>query len=162
MPDDNFFNSRSMGSSQFWQGLHKIKHLFKWGAIHRVKNGRNTSFWEDVWCGDVPLKVQYPDLLGGTEWPLSILSLRILYRFYTPVSPFCRDGACCWNQLIRTRWWRSWGSFRHGRDYQDLEKIAYQTLRGCNLNLVFLCLCYAFCKTGIPSASFVSNLVAFF
>lgn len=31
MPDDNFFNSKSRETSQFWQGLHKVKHLFKWG-----------------------------------------------------------------------------------------------------------------------------------
>jgi hypothetical protein len=31
MSDDNFFNSTSHGSSQFRQGLHKVKHLFEWG-----------------------------------------------------------------------------------------------------------------------------------
>ena len=49
----DFFKSKSMGTSQFWQGLHKIKHLFKWGAIHKVENGAKTSLWNDVWIGDV-------------------------------------------------------------------------------------------------------------
>jgi hypothetical protein len=31
MPDGNFFKSKSRGTSQFGQGLHKVKHLFKWG-----------------------------------------------------------------------------------------------------------------------------------
>lgn len=44
MPDGNFFNSRCYGASQFWQGLHKVKHLFKWGAQHKVKDGCLTSF----------------------------------------------------------------------------------------------------------------------
>jgi hypothetical protein len=26
-----FFDSRTKGVSQFWQGLHKVKHLFKGG-----------------------------------------------------------------------------------------------------------------------------------
>jgi hypothetical protein len=28
MRDDNFFTSKSKGVSQFWKGLHKIKHMF--------------------------------------------------------------------------------------------------------------------------------------
>jgi len=31
-----FFDSNVKGNSQFWQNLHKVKHLFKWGAILRV------------------------------------------------------------------------------------------------------------------------------
>lgn len=34
-----FFDSNTIGSSQFWKGLHKVKHLFKWGAIFKVENG---------------------------------------------------------------------------------------------------------------------------
>lgn len=60
MMDDNFF--RSVRTSQFWQGLHKIKHLFKWGAVHKVQDGKQTTFWEDVWVGDTPLKTQFPEL----------------------------------------------------------------------------------------------------
>jgi len=60
--EGNFFTSRTLGSSQFWQGLHKVKHLFKWGAIHKMKDGYKTSFWHDVWIGDSPLRLQYPSL----------------------------------------------------------------------------------------------------
>jgi hypothetical protein len=32
------------------------------GATFKVTNGANVLFWEDVWVGDTPLKVQYPKL----------------------------------------------------------------------------------------------------
>jgi hypothetical protein len=59
MQDGNFFNSKCRGASQFWQGLHKVKHLFKWGAEHRVRSRGQTFFWEDVWLGGTPLKIQF-------------------------------------------------------------------------------------------------------
>ena len=48
--------------SQFWRGLNKIKHGFSWGAVFEVKDGKSTRFWEDVWRGDIPLKIAYPKL----------------------------------------------------------------------------------------------------
>jgi len=33
----------SWSSSQFWQGLHKVKHLFQWGAIYILRT-RNTEW----------------------------------------------------------------------------------------------------------------------
>jgi hypothetical protein len=67
MPNGNFFQSKTRGASQFWQGLHKVKHLFKWGAVYKVHNGEKISFWEDVWLGDVPLKIQFPTLFSFCE-----------------------------------------------------------------------------------------------
>jgi len=32
------------------------------GGIHKVKNGRNTFFWHDVWFGDSLLKNHYENL----------------------------------------------------------------------------------------------------
>jgi hypothetical protein len=40
--------------------LHKVEHLFKWGAIHKVKDGYKTFFWHDIWVGDSPLRLQFP------------------------------------------------------------------------------------------------------
>jgi hypothetical protein len=37
-----FFTSSGRGGSQFWKGLHKVKQLFKWGAIHKVGRGDQT------------------------------------------------------------------------------------------------------------------------
>jgi hypothetical protein len=50
------------GGSQFWKGLHRVKHLFKWWVVYRVGYGNQTKFWLNVWLGDVPLKVRYHDL----------------------------------------------------------------------------------------------------
>jgi len=68
------FKSNSRGASQFWQGLHKVKHLFKWGAIHKVKDGAQTFFWLDTWLGDSPLKVQYPTLFSMCRDPNAMVA----------------------------------------------------------------------------------------
>lgn len=62
MPEGNFFKSRYKDSFQFWKGLHKVKHLFKWGAQYKVMDGRLTSFWDDSRVRDVPLRLLYPTL----------------------------------------------------------------------------------------------------
>jgi hypothetical protein len=51
MHGDSFWRSKRKGVSQFWKGLHKIKHLFKWRAINKVNNGEGSFFWTDVWKG---------------------------------------------------------------------------------------------------------------
>jgi hypothetical protein len=58
----SFFSATNRGSSQFWKGLHKVKHFFKWGAIFKVKNGLNCRFWQDCWLRNVPLKIAYENL----------------------------------------------------------------------------------------------------
>lgn len=41
-----FFNSNNLGASQFWKGLHKVKHLFHWGAEYHVRKGDKViRFW---------------------------------------------------------------------------------------------------------------------
>jgi hypothetical protein len=35
---------------------------FQLGAVFRVNSGEDVRFWEDVWVGDVPLKLVFPDL----------------------------------------------------------------------------------------------------
>lgn len=74
MLDGNFFNSKSKGASQFWQGLQKVKHLFKWGALHKVGDGSLTAFWGDVWLGQSPLKTQFPDLFSICEDPVVLVA----------------------------------------------------------------------------------------
>jgi hypothetical protein len=44
MPENNFFKSKIRGTSQFWQGLHKVKNLFKWGAVFRAKRETRSAF----------------------------------------------------------------------------------------------------------------------
>lgn len=62
MRSGGFFNSKTVGSSQFWKGLHKIKHLFKWGAIYKVENRMTCKFWQDCWVLNVPLNIAFEDL----------------------------------------------------------------------------------------------------
>jgi hypothetical protein len=50
------------GGSQFWQGIMKVRQKFKWGAKFIVNNGENTLFCEDVWIGEIPLKLSFPQL----------------------------------------------------------------------------------------------------
>uniref|UniRef100_A0A0A8YYV5 Reverse transcriptase zinc-binding domain-containing protein n=1 Tax=Arundo donax TaxID=35708 RepID=A0A0A8YYV5_ARUDO len=61
-PHGNFFKTEAKGGSQFWKGLHKVKHLFKWGATFKVGNGTCVSFWDDIWVGHTPLRIQFPKL----------------------------------------------------------------------------------------------------
>lgn len=63
----NFFSSKTKGASQFWQGLHKVKHLFKWGVTLTVGDGRNCRFWQDSWLYEVPLKIHCEDLFKWLE-----------------------------------------------------------------------------------------------
>ncbi|KAG2597223.1 hypothetical protein PVAP13_5KG192707, partial [Panicum virgatum] len=44
----------------FWHGLQQIREKFKWGATFTLGDGRNILFWEDVWVGDIPLKLEFP------------------------------------------------------------------------------------------------------
>lgn len=57
------------GVSQFWQGLHRVKHLFKWGATFRVSNGKHCKFWEDCWAKEVPLCISHENLYRMTRDP---------------------------------------------------------------------------------------------
>jgi hypothetical protein len=45
---ESFFESNDKGSSQFWKGLHKVKHLFKWGPYFRLGMGDFVSFGKTV------------------------------------------------------------------------------------------------------------------
>jgi hypothetical protein len=69
-----FSNSKINGASQFWKGLHQVKHLFKWGAFFQVGNGKLCRFWEDSWAHDVPLKIFFSDLYKLTRNPLCYVS----------------------------------------------------------------------------------------
>jgi hypothetical protein len=60
----DIFSGSGQGGSQFWKGLHKVKHLFKVGAKHQVRDGARTSFWLDWWIGTSPLKDSFPSLFA--------------------------------------------------------------------------------------------------
>jgi hypothetical protein len=56
-------SSRKQGGvPNFGKGFHKVKHLFKWGATYKANKGDKIHFWQDIWVGNSPLKIQFPDL----------------------------------------------------------------------------------------------------
>jgi hypothetical protein len=75
--DNSFCQSRQRGSSQFWQGLLKVKDWYEQGTKWKVGNGNEIKFWHDVWLGDCSLKIRYPRLFHISrqqEW--SVFDLR--------------------------------------------------------------------------------------
>lgn len=72
----NLFLAPSKESSQFWKDLHKIKHLFKWGALFKLRNGLNYHFWQDCWLLNVPLKIAYDNLYKLIRDPDSVAANR--------------------------------------------------------------------------------------
>jgi hypothetical protein len=71
---DVFFSTAKKGSSQFWLGLHKVKYLFKWGALFRARNGLNCRFWQYCWVMNVPLKGAFDDLFKLVKDPKATVS----------------------------------------------------------------------------------------
>ena len=59
MKGKGFLGSSCQGASQFWKGLHKVKHLYNWGAEYKVHKGSAVRFWQDNWLGGLPLRIQY-------------------------------------------------------------------------------------------------------
>jgi hypothetical protein len=69
MKNGDFYDSRAENGSQFWKRLHKVKHLFKWGAIYQVGDGRSTKFWHDVWQTTSHLRVNFHKIFSICEEP---------------------------------------------------------------------------------------------
>ena len=58
--NSDIFACSNRGGSQFWKSLNKIKHLFKLGARHSIRNGQRTLFWLDNWHGAGILSDRFP------------------------------------------------------------------------------------------------------
>ena len=69
MQHNNFFGSEVKGSSQFWKGLHKVKHFLKCGAEYRVFKGNKARFWHDSWVGGMSLKIQVNNMFNICSEP---------------------------------------------------------------------------------------------
>jgi hypothetical protein len=52
-----------MNDSPLWRDLMKVRYIYLRGRRYKVNNGRNASFWKDLWIGDKPLCLAYPVLL---------------------------------------------------------------------------------------------------
>lgn len=60
--EKGFFSCKFRGGSQFWKSLHEAKESCKRGIKHVVNNGKKTSFWSDVWIGNCPLRITFPNI----------------------------------------------------------------------------------------------------
>jgi hypothetical protein len=87
---DNIFAVTSLGGSQFWRIINKIKHFFKLEARYQMENGEKICFWTDWWVGDAPLAVRFPrlydiscnkDISVALALPVSPISLRFRRSF---------------------------------------------------------------------------------
>ena len=65
----NIFQIKKVSGSQFWRGLLGVRKWFQWGRAMKVRSGRQTSFWEDVWLGDCALKTQFHNLYNFCSDP---------------------------------------------------------------------------------------------
>jgi hypothetical protein len=61
------FSHNPISCSRFWRSIHKVKECFRLGV--RFYPGRNssTSFWNDLWIGDVPLSAWFPSLFAKSS-----------------------------------------------------------------------------------------------
>lgn len=70
-----------------------MTHLqaFKRGLAYEVGDGRHVGFWEDIWCGDRPLKLDFPDIFAIAAHPTA--------RVESYLSS--HGGSVVWNLVLR-------------------------------------------------------------
>lgn len=64
---ESFFKGQKGNVSQFWSGLQDVAKICQLYTKRVVKDGRRTSFWDNVWLLQVPLRVQFEDLYKINE-----------------------------------------------------------------------------------------------
>lgn len=55
----SFMQASGDGGSQFWKGVLSIRGNLVWGLPGAVGNGQTIRFWDDVWVGEIPLKLEF-------------------------------------------------------------------------------------------------------
>jgi hypothetical protein len=51
----------------FWRSIHKVKEHFRLGVRFCPGKNSSTSFWKDVWIGEVPLSSKFPSLFAKSS-----------------------------------------------------------------------------------------------
>jgi hypothetical protein len=99
----DIFSGSGAGGSPFWKSLHKIKHFFRLGTKHLVRDGTRTMFWLDRWFGQRPLKDLFPTLFSICDnQQISVASACATssgLRFRRAFGPQARDE---WASLLPT------------------------------------------------------------
>jgi hypothetical protein len=57
-----FYTKKKPGDSPLWTDMLHVKNIYLCGRRMKVGNGRNTSFWCDSWCDQLPLKDRFPEI----------------------------------------------------------------------------------------------------
>jgi hypothetical protein len=52
MTNCDFFSSKSQEAPNFGKGYKRLTIFFHVGVIHKMGNGKQTKFWNDVWLDD--------------------------------------------------------------------------------------------------------------
>jgi len=101
--DKPFSLCKRQTRSQFWRGLLQVRDKFKWGATFSLGNGKSILFWEEVWIGDTPLRLEFPRLYDYCYNKTSLVSdcwvegdWRIDFRRSLDQSDLTQ-----WNHLLR-------------------------------------------------------------
>lgn len=74
-----------------WKGILQFWPLFKEGLGYAVGNGQQTRFWGDVWCGERPLKQDYPDLYNVAADPSSLVAANFSHQGSEIYGPQCYE-----------------------------------------------------------------------
>jgi hypothetical protein len=122
MGGGGFYHSSGTSGSQFWKSLHKIKHWFKMGSIYMVGNGRKTSFWDDVWLGECPLRIVFPQIYGCCEQQNGLVAEVVLANGLDLT--FCRSFG-----PVEVREWSELGNMMNGlvlNEEEDKVKWAFE------------------------------------
>jgi hypothetical protein len=57
-----FYTKKKPGDSPLWSDMQQMKQIYLSGRRMKVGNGRNTSFWWDAWCDQIPLIDRFPEI----------------------------------------------------------------------------------------------------
>jgi hypothetical protein len=56
------YTRKKPGDSPLWSDMLQVKQIYLKGRRMKVGNGRDTSFWCDAWCDQIPLKDRFPEI----------------------------------------------------------------------------------------------------
>lgn len=74
-----------------WKGIMNLFQDYKKGLRVEVGNGQGTKFWKDRWCGNQPLKREFPSVF------LLLVDLCALVSDYREIT----HGAAVWQPIFR-------------------------------------------------------------
>lgn len=68
-----------------WRGIIKFIDDFREGLSWVVGNGQRMPFWEDKWCGNIPLKQVYPTIFSLAVSPRAMVADYMDLSHGTPI-----------------------------------------------------------------------------